>query len=61
MRKPSITEAQAEAMADRMVWNRLQTCAAYRNAASSEEQSEVEERVARAVWETIEERYEVAA
>jgi hypothetical protein len=40
-----VTEAWLEAAMDRAVQSRLRTSAAYRNAASAEEQSEAEERI----------------
>lgn len=60
MSKKTITEAEAEKIADRMVWNRLQSSISYRNAASAEEQAAAEESIDRDVWARLEELYEIA-
>jgi hypothetical protein len=58
--KRTITEAEAEKMADRMVWSRLLSSSSYRHAESPEAQAEAEERIEREVWRRISELYEIS-
>lgn len=57
---PTITEAQAEAVADRMVWQRLAIDGAYRNAENATAQAEREDEIAAQVWREIEFRNLIA-
>ena len=57
--RPEISEAEAERMADRMVWNRLERSRAYRHAASAEAQAAEEDRIAATVWSDIRRRWNV--
>jgi hypothetical protein len=59
MNKPAITEARAEAMADRLVWKRLATDSAYRNAENAEAQADREERISEEVWNDLQARYTI--
>ena len=54
-----MTEAEAEKIADRMVWKRLATDSAYNNAEDAEAQSAREDQVSEAVWAELEEKYEI--
>lgn len=56
---PTLTEAQAEPIADARVWDRLRTDAAYRNAENAEEQAAREDEIGEQVWRELEERYEI--
>lgn len=57
--KPAITEAEAEAMADRMVQRRLERSCLYRYAPDAEEQAKAEAKVEAEVWSDLEARYEI--
>jgi hypothetical protein len=55
-----ITEAQAERMADFMVWRRLYTDNAYVNAADADSQANREDEIATEVWREIEAKYTIS-
>lgn len=53
----TITEAEAEAMADRRVMARLAHDRGYRHACNAEEQAEAEERIGEEVWRDLRQDY----
>jgi hypothetical protein len=57
----TITQAEAERMADKMLWKRLATDSAYQNAMDANAQYSREERIGIEIWADIEDRYEVQA
>ena len=57
--KPKLSEADAEAMADRIIWRRLRADRRYLNAENAQEQSIAETQIEVEVWEDIRDRYEV--
>lgn len=56
-----ITEAQAEAMADRMVFDRLERDRAYQNAENHEAQAQREREIKAAVCAEIKRKYEIVS
>lgn len=58
--RPTITEAEAERIADRIVWQRLATDSAYRNAENAQAQADREDEIAAQVWREIESRNVIA-
>jgi hypothetical protein len=56
----TITEAQAEIIADIAIIRRLDTDCAYNHAEDDESQQEREDEIGRQVWKNIEDRYEIA-
>jgi hypothetical protein len=57
--KPKLSDADAEAMCDRIVQRRLATDSAYRNAEDAESQATREQDITDEVWADIEARYEL--
>jgi hypothetical protein len=57
--RTTISEATAERVADRMVWRRLATDDAYRDAEDAQMQSAREDEIGAEVWREIEEKYDV--
>lgn len=57
--KPTITEAAAERMADRMIHNRLAHDPSYRFAENPHEQQSAEDQIEESVWAEIERAYEI--
>lgn len=55
----TITEAEAERMADRLVWARLATDFAYRNADSAGQQRAREDQIESEVWAELESKYDI--
>lgn len=57
--KPKIAEAEAEKMADRIVWSRLSRDFAYQNAEDAASQSSREEVISAVVWSDLAERFDI--
>ncbi len=57
--KIHISEADAERLADRMVWTRLKHSSAYTTAENGDAQSEAEDAIEREVWAELESSYEI--
>lgn len=61
MPKSIITEAEAEQIADRIIWRRLDSDPRYQHAENAEEQARAEEEIERAVWQWVENNYVIAS
>lgn len=57
--KITISEAEAERMADRMVQRRCEQPGPYRDAENAEEQSQAEGMIEQKVWKELEAKYNI--